>query len=44
MAIDIEKLPDEAKKALQQFREFQLATFNNSSFGVQNYIKYHGSP
>ena len=25
MAIDIENLPDEAKKALQQFKEFQLA-------------------
>lgn len=36
MAIDIEKLPDEAKKALQQFREFQLATFNNS--GANGYV------
>lgn len=30
MAIDINALPDEAKKALEQFKEFQIAEFNDS--------------
>jgi len=36
MAIDIEALPDEAQKALQQFSEFQLAEFNDS--GANGYV------
>jgi eukaryotic-like serine/threonine-protein kinase len=36
MAIEIESLPNEAKKALQQFREFQLAEFNDS--GANGYV------
>jgi hypothetical protein len=36
MAIDIESLPNEAKKALQQFNEFQLAEFNDS--GANGYV------
>lgn len=36
MAIEIESLPNEAKKALQQFSEFQLAEFNDS--GANGYV------
>ena len=36
MAIDIESLPEEAQKALQQFSEFQLAAFNDS--GANGYV------
>ena len=36
MAIDIESLPEEAQKALQQFSEFQLAAFNDS--GSNGYV------
>ena len=36
MDIDIESLPDEAQKALQQFSEFQLAEFNDS--GANGYV------
>jgi hypothetical protein len=36
MAVDIEELPDEAKKALQQFKGFQLAEFNDS--GANGYV------
>lgn len=36
MAVDIETLPNEAKKALQQFDEFQLAEFNDS--GANGYV------
>jgi serine/threonine protein kinase len=36
MPVDIESLPDEAKKALLQFSEFQLAEFNDS--GANGYV------
>lgn len=36
MAIDLEMLPDEAKKALHLFSEFQLAEFNDS--GANGYV------
>ncbi|QLE85349.1 protein kinase [Shewanella sp. Scap07] len=36
MTVDIESLPCEAKKALQQFSEFQLAEFNDS--GANGYV------
>lgn len=36
MAVDVETLPDEAKKALQQFSEFELAEFNDS--GANGYV------
>ena len=34
MAVNIEELPEEAKKALQQFKEFQIAEFKDSDGGV----------
>lgn len=36
MAVDIDTLPEEAKKALQQFKEFQIAEFNDS--GANGYV------
>ncbi len=36
MAVDINTLPDVAKKALQQFKEFQITDFNNS--GANGYV------
>jgi serine/threonine protein kinase len=36
MGVDIDTLPDEAKKALEQFDEFQLAEFNDS--GANGYV------
>jgi len=36
MAVDINTLPDVAKKALQQFKEFQITDFNDS--GANGYV------
>lgn len=36
MAVDIDALPEEAKKALHQFKEFQIADFNDS--GANGYV------
>lgn len=36
MAVDINTLPGEAKKALQQFKEFQIVDFNDS--GANGYV------
>jgi serine/threonine protein kinase len=36
MAVNIEELPEEAKKALEQFKEFQIAEFKDS--GANGYV------
>jgi len=36
MAVDIDTLPEEAQKALEQFKEFQIGEFNDS--GANGYV------
>ncbi len=36
MTVDLDTLPEEAKKALQQFKEFQISDFNDS--GANGYV------